>query len=241
MHFSSTEDWTFWLSVQFARRMESKSHLCSPYRRPSYSVSRPYSLMKTLMNIWHFCHKRFQWYLDGRSLDLDDVIVSHDAFSSSLSFPKLRPGHSGNYTCEASNASPQRDRTSTSLLVKGESTWKKCQEILLNVCWSPPVPPKWVVMLSDSAVRSGSTHFIKCQASGVPPPRVAWKKVEKHPQNPLENQFLDLLEQHDDPSLQWVQGNWEPDRIPWDLGESFYKLPQVSVPCTDSRELTCSV
>ena len=63
---------------------------------------------------------RFQWHFNGKKLNGNDVslIISPDAFSSSLSFTSLRTSHSGNYTCEASNAASS-DKYSSHLLVNG--------------------------------------------------------------------------------------------------------------------------
>ena len=63
---------------------------------------------------------RFQWHFNGQKLNGNDVslIISPDAFSSSLSFTSLRTSHSGNYTCEANNAASS-DKYSSHLLVNG--------------------------------------------------------------------------------------------------------------------------
>ena len=64
---------------------------------------------------------RFQWHFNGQKLNGNDVslIISPDAFSSSLSFTSLRTSHSGNYTCEADNAASS-DKYSSHLLVNGD-------------------------------------------------------------------------------------------------------------------------
>ena len=68
-----------------------------------------------------YFNNRFQWYYNGRKLNGNDVslIISPDAFSSSLSFTSLRTSHSGNYTCEASNAASS-DKYSSHLVVNGD-------------------------------------------------------------------------------------------------------------------------
>ena len=55
------------------------------------------------------------------------------------------------------------------------------------------VPPKWKAIPEDTHVKAGSTLLIKCQASGVPHPRISWKKAEKNPENPVKNRFIDIL------------------------------------------------
>ena len=67
---------------------------------------------------------RFQWHFNGQKLNGNDVslIISPDAFSSSLSFTSLRTSHSGNYTCEAKNAASS-DKYSSHLLVNGNFFW----------------------------------------------------------------------------------------------------------------------
>ena len=54
------------------------------------------------------------------------------------------------------------------------------------------VPPKWNSVPEDTHVRSGSTCYVKCQASGVPQPQILWKRVVKDTENPHQSQFIDL-------------------------------------------------
>ena len=62
----------------------------------------------------------------------------------------------------------------------------------LNLIWFFAVPPKWVSMPEDTHVRYGSTCYVKCQASGVPQPKIVWKRVVKDTANPHQSKFVDL-------------------------------------------------
>ena len=87
--------------------------------KPSSPTIALFSTFKTLTNYMIFF--RFQWHFNGQKLNGNDVslIISPDAFSSSLSFTSLRTSHSGNYTCEAKNAASS-DKYSSHLLVNGD-------------------------------------------------------------------------------------------------------------------------
>lgn len=123
-------------------------------------------------------------------------IVASDAFSSSLSFANLRTSHSGNYTCEASNAASS-DKYSAHLLVNGDlcyyelSVVSRLAESLIRFIY-PAVPPKWKSIPEDTHVRSASSLLIKCQASGVPRPRILWKMAGKNAENPLKTRFNEI-------------------------------------------------
>ena len=86
--------------------------------KPSSPSIALFSTFKTLTN--YMIIFRFQWHFNGQKLNGNDVslIISPDAFSSSLSFTSLRTSHSGNYTCEAKNAASS-DKYSSHLLVNG--------------------------------------------------------------------------------------------------------------------------
>jgi hypothetical protein len=66
---------------------------------------------------------RFIWYFNGNRLiegHLDNLkILQVDEFTSSLSFVMLSTQHSGNYTCEATNAASTAERSSAQLVVNG--------------------------------------------------------------------------------------------------------------------------
>ena len=70
-----------------------------------------------------FFNSRFRWFFNGRELSKgrsDGVSFSGlDDFSSSISFPVLSTGLSGEYACEASNAAA-RVRHASVLVVNGE-------------------------------------------------------------------------------------------------------------------------
>ena len=65
-----------------------------------------------------------------------------------------------------------------------------CCNLIRFVCaFDSAVPPKWKEMPPDSTVRSGSNLLIKCQAAGVPQPKIKWKKMEE---NSEEQRFTDI-------------------------------------------------
>ncbi|KAI1289730.1 Down syndrome cell adhesion molecule -like protein [Halotydeus destructor] len=116
---------------------------------------------------------QIKWLKDGRALALSSNMNNnnhHDngefagidiihvtQFSSTLIFESLRPEHSGNYTCEASNGAGSATANSS---------------MIINV------PPKWRIEPIDSSVVKGRTAIIDCQAEGFPSPNIRWSKAD---------------------------------------------------------------
>ncbi|XP_046679186.1 Down syndrome cell adhesion molecule-like protein Dscam2 isoform X3 [Homalodisca vitripennis] len=98
------------------------------------------------------------WLKDGSKLPahLAVNVSTLDPYSSLLSISSLTEGHSGEYTCVASNPAA-RVRYTSKLQVK--------------------VPPRWVVEPGDVSVERNRHVTINCQAQGVPQPVVTWKKA----------------------------------------------------------------
>nr|XP_040566824.1 Down syndrome cell adhesion molecule-like protein Dscam2 [Lepeophtheirus salmonis] len=106
---------------------------------------------------------RFEWLFNSHRLLEGEhsngiSITTVDAFSSSLVIPKLSTGHSGNFTCVASNSAAS-DTFSSSLTVN--------------------VPLSWRVSPSDENIMSGESFRLDCLVNGVPSPTITWHK-ENH-------------------------------------------------------------
>ncbi|KAG5678293.1 hypothetical protein PVAND_007980 [Polypedilum vanderplanki] len=101
---------------------------------------------------------RLTWLKDNENLmPSSGVNISYlDQYTSILSITSLMQAHTGNYTCVASNQADEVKYTAT-LLVK--------------------VPPKWKIEPMDISVERNKHVMLHCQADGVPPPTIVWKKA----------------------------------------------------------------
>ncbi|CAH1394253.1 unnamed protein product [Nezara viridula] len=98
---------------------------------------------------------KINWLKDGNPLPNEPAVqVQHHQFVSALLFSNLAAHHSGFYTCVAKNGAAQANFTSK-LVVR--------------------VAPKWITEPIDTIVLYHHSASIHCQASGYPPPKVAWK------------------------------------------------------------------
>ncbi|XP_073979424.1 cell adhesion molecule Dscam2-like isoform X3 [Rhodnius prolixus] len=99
------------------------------------------------------------WLKDGRPVPREpDLQEQHHQFVSNLLFGNLAGRHSGRYTCIASNAAAQTNFTSN-LVVR--------------------VGPKWMTEPQDTSVLHQHSVYLHCQASGYPPPNIAWSKSKE--------------------------------------------------------------
>lgn len=100
------------------------------------------------------------WSKDGRALHGglgdDHVVIKQFEGALMLSIPKLRPDHSGNYTCTAQS----KDGTSS-----------------FSAQLKVAAPPAWT-KTPDAIILSGysSNTELVCEASGFPQPKITWKK-----------------------------------------------------------------
>ncbi|XP_023225153.1 Down syndrome cell adhesion molecule-like protein Dscam2 [Centruroides sculpturatus] len=102
----------------------------------------------------------FSWLKDGREInDIDKIsIQSYTTRDSSvLLIEKVETDSAGNYTCVLTTSSGI-DRFSASLLVRA--------------------PTKWVQEPSDKDIVVGTSLVIECEATGLPPPNVSWRKLD---------------------------------------------------------------
>ncbi|CAL4105463.1 unnamed protein product, partial [Meganyctiphanes norvegica] len=102
------------------------------------------------------------WLKDGHHLNsnlMDGLTIKTlDQYSKILLLSELQGHHSGNYSCQASNAAKTVE-TSAVLVVR--------------------VPPTWVTSPHDLAATVGSSVVIPCHAEGFPKPRITWRKNTK--------------------------------------------------------------
>ncbi|XP_024084690.1 Down syndrome cell adhesion molecule-like protein Dscam2 [Cimex lectularius] len=98
------------------------------------------------------------WLKDGRALDPKHrlAVQQVDQFNSILLIESLSPEHNGNYSCVARNPAAEVVHT---------------QRLVVNV------PPKWIIEPGDVSVERNKNVLMNCQAQGVPPPSITWKKA----------------------------------------------------------------
>nr|XP_027238254.1 Down syndrome cell adhesion molecule-like protein Dscam2 [Penaeus vannamei] len=104
---------------------------------------------------------KIRWYFHGQEVShhMGVTTVKLGSRSSILSIEHVTHGHSGVYTCVASNAAGE-DRFGASLTVH--------------------VPPRWIVEPADKAFALGSDARLECKADGFPRPTLGWKKAAGH-------------------------------------------------------------
>ncbi|XP_047472710.1 Down syndrome cell adhesion molecule-like protein Dscam2 isoform X9 [Penaeus chinensis] len=104
---------------------------------------------------------KIRWYFHGQEVShhMGVTTVKLGSRSSILSIEHVTHGHSGVYTCVASNAAGE-DRFGASLTVH--------------------VPPRWIVEPADKAFALGSDARLECKADGFPRPSLGWKKAAGH-------------------------------------------------------------
>ncbi|XP_049775018.1 Down syndrome cell adhesion molecule-like protein 1 homolog isoform X1 [Schistocerca cancellata] len=109
-----------------------------------------------------------RWLKDGKAIPHGQGITEKtiDDYSSTLSFNGLAVNHSGNYTCQASNAAAITNYT---------------VPIIVNV------PPSWQTEPNDTEVVLGSSLMVDCAADGSPMPRIQWKKESPIPVSPFQD------------------------------------------------------
>ncbi|XP_049806913.1 Down syndrome cell adhesion molecule homolog [Schistocerca nitens] len=97
------------------------------------------------------------WLKDGAVISRDQEISAkpYDEYSSILSFSRLAIRHTGNYTCQATNAAAITNYT---------------VEIIVND------PPSWKVEPTDAETVAGKSVILPCAAEGSPTPGIMWKR-----------------------------------------------------------------
>ncbi|XP_049799762.1 Down syndrome cell adhesion molecule-like protein Dscam2 [Schistocerca nitens] len=108
------------------------------------------------------------WLKDGKAVPHGQSITEKtiDDYSSTLSFNGLVVKHSGNYTCQASNAAAVTNYTVS---------------VVVNV------PPTWRHEPNDTEVVLGSSLMVDCAADGSPLPSILWRKESPVPRSPFQN------------------------------------------------------
>ncbi|XP_047490922.1 Down syndrome cell adhesion molecule-like protein Dscam2 [Penaeus chinensis] len=102
------------------------------------------------------------WLKDGAPIAQDTAagltILALDQYSSSLLLPHVHAHHSGNYTCQATNA------------VRSVS-----HSDILDI----QVPPSWIEAPRDTSVTLGGSVVVPCHAHGSPTPKVTWRRTRE--------------------------------------------------------------
>ncbi|KAG9509221.1 Down syndrome cell adhesion molecule-like protein Dscam2, partial [Fragariocoptes setiger] len=111
------------------------------------------------------------WFKDGQlltsELDQELSVDVSSGFVSTLTFHRVRPAHSGLYTCVAANSF---------------ATATHSARMLVNVA------PYFLETPRDSSVLLGRTLVMNCRAGGQPTPQVRWKKLVRTVQQQHEPQ-----------------------------------------------------
>ncbi|XP_023225211.1 Down syndrome cell adhesion molecule homolog [Centruroides sculpturatus] len=108
----------------------------------------------------------YKWYKDGKEIDANKRIqILNYAGASMLVIETAEINDNGNYTCTVN-------------LPSASDSYSAVLKVL--------VPAQWIKQPSDQDIASGDTVSFLCQASGVPPPNIIWKKVSHLNQNSLE-------------------------------------------------------
>ncbi|XP_049799922.1 Down syndrome cell adhesion molecule-like protein Dscam2 [Schistocerca nitens] len=110
----------------------------------------------------------FRWLKDGSEIPSALAVTekSLDDYSRALTFNSLSVLHSGNYTCQASNAVATTNHT-TLLVVN--------------------VPPSWKVEPKDSESLMGQNLLVSCAAEGSPKPTIRWTRESGMPPSTYED------------------------------------------------------
>ncbi|RWS04981.1 titin-like protein [Dinothrombium tinctorium] len=106
---------------------------------------------------------RFQWFKNGFPISnhISNAKIETSSIVSNLIFEKVTRADSANYTCVVSNSFGE-DSKSFTLSVK--------------------VSLKWIEEPKDSTVTEGRDFIINCNAEGIPPPQIKWKKGQNEVQ-----------------------------------------------------------
>ncbi|RWS01343.1 hemicentin-1-like protein, partial [Dinothrombium tinctorium] len=130
-----------------------------------FNENRPFAVLCTVQD--GSFPLKFQWFKDNKPIDKqrENIEIETTESNSNLRIRQLKQNHSGNYTCSVRNAYGTDSQT-VSLLVKAPLMWSK--------------EPK------DIGVRVNSDVDVECFATGIPFPKISWKRngnqsnVKKH-------------------------------------------------------------